>query len=230
MQHVRLSYSSPSPRACSNSCPSSQGCHPTISSSVVPFSSYLQSFPGSASFLMSWLFTSRGQFIGASASASVLLMIIQDQFPFRLTGLISLQSKSLLQHHSSKASVLQRSAFFMVQLSHPYMTTGKTIHLTVWTFVGKIMSLLFNTLSRFVIVFLPRSVSGFCDCIHHLQWLWTHENKVCPCFHCFHIYLPLSDGTGGHDLCFLNVEFMPAFFLSSFTFIKRLLVPLWCLP
>ena len=169
MQHVRLSYSSPSPRACSNSCPSSQGCHPTISSSVVPFSSYLQSFPGSASFLMSWLFTSRGQFIGASASASVLLMIIQDQFPFRLTGLISLQSKSLLQHHSSKASVLQRSAFFMVQLSHPYMTTGKTIQLTVWTFVGKIMSLLFNTLSRFVIVFLPRSVSGFCDCIHHLQ-------------------------------------------------------------
>ena len=99
-------------------------CHPP--------SSCRQSFPASGSFLMSWLFTSRGQFIGASASASVLLMIIQDQFPFRLTGLISLQSKSLLQHHSSKASVLQRSAFFMVQLSHPYMTTGKTIHLTRW--------------------------------------------------------------------------------------------------
>ena len=65
--------------------------------------------------------------------------------------------KSLLQHHSSKASVLQRSAFLMVQLSHPYMTTGKTIALTIWTFVGKVMSLLFNMLSRFVIAFLPRS-------------------------------------------------------------------------
>jgi len=113
-----------------------------------------------------------------------------------------------LQHHSSKASILQCSAFFMVQLSHPYMTTGKTIALTRQTFVGKVMSLLFNTLSRFVITCLPRS--------KHLLILWlqspsavlfgAQENKVCHCFHCFPVYLPSSDGTGRHDLRFLNVE------------------------
>ena len=114
------------------------------------------SFPASGSFLMSWLFTSGGQSTGPSAS--VLLMNIQDWFPLWLTGLISLQSKGLkrlLQHHSSKTSILWRSAFFMVQLSHPYMTTGKTIALTVQTLVGKVMTLLFNMLSRFVIVWIP---------------------------------------------------------------------------
>ena len=109
--------------------------------------------------LVQWVryFASGGQSIGASAS--VPPMNIQDWFPFRLTGLI-LQSKglkSLLQHHSSKASILQCSAFFMVQLSRPYMTTGKAIALTRQTFVGKVMSLLFNMLSRSVIAFLPRS-------------------------------------------------------------------------
>ena len=77
--------------------------------------------------------------------------------------------KSLLQHHSSEASIFWCSAFFMVQLSHPYMTTGKTIVLTRWTFVGKVMSLLFNTVPRFVIAFLPRSKSSFHGCSHHLQ-------------------------------------------------------------
>ena len=121
------------------------------SNHLILFSSYLQSFPASGSFLMSWLFASDGQSIGASAWASVLSMNIQDWFPLRLTGLISLESKgllkSLLQHHSSKASILWHSAFFTVQLSHPYMTTGKTIALTRRTFVGKVMSLLFNMLS-----------------------------------------------------------------------------------
>ena len=99
--------------------------------------SCLQSFPASGSFPMSQLFASSGQIIGASALASVLPMNIQNWFPLGLTGLISLQSKgtkSLLQHHSSKASVFWHSAFFMVQLSHPYLTTGKTIALTRWTF------------------------------------------------------------------------------------------------
>ena len=104
---------------------------------------------------MSQLFVSGGQRIGASAS--VLPMSIQGWFPLRLTGLISLLSKSLLKHCNSKASVLWHSAFFMVQLSHPYMTIGKTIAMTIWTFVSKVMSLLFKTLSRFVIAFLPRS-------------------------------------------------------------------------
>ena len=100
--------------------------------------------------------------------------------------------KSLLQHHSSKASILQCSSFFTVQLSHPYMTTGKTIALTRWTFVGKVISLLFNMLSRLVITFLPRSK---CLLISWLQSpsaviLEPPKNKVCHCFHCFPIYLP----------------------------------------
>ena len=106
---------------------------------------------------MSQFFASGSQSIGVSASTSVLPINIQDLFPLECTGWISLQSKSLLQHHSSKASVLRRSAFFTVQLSHPYMTTGKAIALTRWTFVGKVMSLLLNMLSRLVITFLPRS-------------------------------------------------------------------------
>ena len=95
LQHTRPPCPSPSPRACSNSCPLSQWCHPTISSSVVPFSSCLQPFPAAGSFLMSWLFTSGGQSIGASASASVFPKNIQDWFPLGWTGLISLQSKGL---------------------------------------------------------------------------------------------------------------------------------------
>ena len=120
------------------------------SSSVVPFSSCLQSLPASGSFPMSQLFPSGGQSIGASASASVLPMNIEGWF-FRNDwfDLLAVQGtlKSLLQHHSSKASILRRSAFFIVQHSHPYMTTGKTTALTRDTFLGKVMSLLFNMLS-----------------------------------------------------------------------------------
>ena len=121
LQHARLSCPSPTPRACSNSCPLSQWCHPTISSSVVPFSSCLQSFPASGSFPVSQHFISGGQSIGVSASASVLPMNIQDWFPWGWTGLISLQCKglkNLLQHHSSKASILWCSAFFMIEFSY----------------------------------------------------------------------------------------------------------------
>ena len=106
---------------------------------------------------MSQLFASGGQSIEASASTSVFPMNTQDWSPLGWTGCISLQSKSLLQYHSSKASILWRSAFFIVQLSHPYMTTRKTIAVTRQIFVGKVMSLLFNMLSRLVITFLPRS-------------------------------------------------------------------------
>ena len=113
LQYTRLLCPSPTPRAYSNSCPLSQWYHPTISSSVVPFSSPLQLFPASGSFQMSQFFTLSGQSIGVSASASVLPMNIQDWFPLGWTGLI-LQSKSLLQNHSKKASILQRSTFFIV--------------------------------------------------------------------------------------------------------------------
>ena len=116
--------------------------------------------------------------------------------------------KSLLQHHSSKASVLQRLAFFTVQLSHPYMTTGKTIALTRQTFIGKAMSLLLNILSRLVITFLPRSKRLLISCLQSPSAviLEPPQNKVWHCFYCFPIYLPWSDGTRCHDLHFLNVE------------------------
>ena len=121
-QHARLCCPSPSLGACSNSCPLSRWCHPAISSSVIPFSSRLQSFSASGSFHMSQFFASGGQSIGASASTLVLPMNIQDWSPLGWTGWISLQSKgvfkSLLQHHCSKASILQYSAYFMVQFSH----------------------------------------------------------------------------------------------------------------
>ena len=115
--------------------------------------------------------------------------------------------KSLLQHHSSKASILRLSAFFTVQLLHPYMTTGKTIALTRWVFVGKVIYLLFNMLSRLVITFLPRwKHLNFMAAIPICSDFGACKNKVSHCFHHFPIYLPWSDGTGCHDLRFLNVE------------------------
>ena len=117
--------------------------------------------------------------------------------------------KYLLQHHSSKVSILRCSPFFIVQLSHPYITTGKTIALARQTFIGKVMSLLFNVLFRLVIDFLPKS--------RHLLISWLQlpsavilkpwKIKSCHCFCCLPICLPWSDGTGCHDLRFLNVEF-----------------------
>ena len=161
LQHTRLHCPSPTPRVYSNSCPLSQWWYPTTSPSVIPFSSCLQSFPASGSFQMSQFFASGDQSTGASASASVLVNT-QGGFPLGRTSWISLQSKGLSSIFSN--TTVQRHQFFsaqlslfIVQLSHPYMTTGKIIGLTRWTFVGKVMSLLFNVLSRLVITFLPRS-------------------------------------------------------------------------
>ena len=160
-QHVRPPCLSRTPRVYTNSCPLSQWCHPTISSSVVPFSSCLQSFPASGSFQMNQLFVSGGQSTGVSASTSVLPMNTQNWSPLGWTGWISLQSKGLSRVFSNttvqKHQIFSTSTFFIVQLSHPYMTTGKTIGLTRRTFVDKVMSLLFNMLPRLVITFLPRS-------------------------------------------------------------------------
>ena len=125
--------------------------------------------------------------------------------------LLSVQGtlKSLLQHHSSKASILLCSTFFIVQLSHPHMTTGKTIALTRQTFVGKVMSLLFNMLSRLALAFLSRSKHLLISWLQSLFAVILEPPKIkfCHCFHCFPIYLPWSDGTKCHDLSFLNVEF-----------------------
>ena len=160
-QHARPPWPSPTPGVHSNPCPLSQWCHPTISSSVILFSSCLQSFLVSGSFQVSQIlhirwprYQSFSFSISPSNEYSGLISFRIDWF-----DLLAVQRtlKSLLQHHSSKISILRCSAFFMVQLSHPYMTTGKTIVLTRWTFVSKVMSLLFNMLPRFVIAFIPRS-------------------------------------------------------------------------
>ena len=143
LQHARLPCPLPTPGVYSNSCPLSWWCHPTISSSVIPFSSHPQSFPASGSFPMSQLFASSGQSIGISASTSVLPVIFRTDFLW--DGLVGSpccprDSQESSPTHSSKASILQCSAFFIVQLSHPHMTTGKIIALTRWTFVGKVVS------------------------------------------------------------------------------------------
>ena len=173
---------------------------------------------------MTQFFISGGPRIGVSASTSVLTMNIQDWFPLEWTGWISLQSKALSRVFSN--TTVQKHQFFSAQLSlysnshysphivglyvsHTYMAIGKTIPLTRQTFIGKVMSLLLNMLSRLVITFLPRS-----ECLL-ISWLQSPsavileppKNKVWHCFHCFSIYLPWSDGARCHDLSFLNVEF-----------------------
>ena len=120
--------------------------------------------------------------------------------------------KILLQHHNSKASILCQPAFCMVQLSHPYTTTGKIIALTIQTFVSKVMSLLFNMQSRFVIAFLPRSKClNFVAAVTICSDFEVKEKKICLCFHFFTIYLTWRDGTRCQDLSFLNVEVKVSF-------------------
>ena len=159
LQRTRPPCPSRTPGVYSNSCPLSRWCYPTILASVVPFSFHLQSFPTWGSFQMSQFFTSGGHSIGVSASVLVLPMNIQDWFPLRWIGWISLLAKGPSKAFSN--TTVQKHRFFGAQLSfqisHPYMTTQKTIALTSQTFVGKVMSLLFNMLSSLVIAFLPRS-------------------------------------------------------------------------
>ena len=177
-QHTRPPCPSPTPGVYPNSCPlSRQWCHPTISSSVIPFSSCPQSFPASVFSNESALRIRWPKYWSFSFKISPSNEH-PGPIPFRMDwlDLLAVQGtlKSLLQHHGSKASTLLHSAFFIVQLSHPYMITGKAIALTRWTFVDKVMCLLFNMLSRLVITFLPRSkrllIHG---CNHHLQWFWS---------------------------------------------------------
>ena len=212
LQHARLPCLSLCPGVCSNSYPLSRWCCPTISSSVASSSSCPHSFPGPGSFPVSWLFTSGGQSTGVSASASILPVNIQDWFPLGLIGLISLLSKGLSIVFSN--ATVRKHKFFGTQpslLSNTHIltkTTGKIIALTIQAFVSKVMSLLFNMLSRFVIAFLPRSKRLL------LSWLQSPSTVVLEpkkikshCFHCFPIYLPWINQTQSRDLGFLNVEF-----------------------
>ena len=182
LQHTRPPSPLPTPGVYSNSCPLSRWCHPTIQSSVIPFFSCLLSFPASRSFPMSQFFTSGGQSIGSfsfnispSNEQSGLISFRMDWL-----DLLAVQGtlKSLLQHHSSKASTLRRSASFIVHLSHPYMTTAKTIALTRWTFVDKVMSLLFNMLSRLVTTFLPRSKHLLISWLQSLSAVILEAKKI----------------------------------------------------
>ena len=163
LQHSRLLCPASSPRVCSNSCPLSQWHHPTIKSSVIPFSC-LQSVSVSRSFLISQPFSLHSQSIGASAS--LLPNNIQRWFPLGLTGLISLQTNRLSRVFNNTVWKHHHSAFFKAQLSHPYMTTGNTIALTIWNLVNKAMSLLFNMLSMFLIAFLQRNKHLFISWLH----------------------------------------------------------------
>ena len=193
LEHARLPYLSPSPGACSNSCPLSRWCHPTISSSVIPFSC-LQSFPALGCFLIQlalhirrpnfWSFSFS---ISSSNEYSGLISFRIDWF-----DLLAVQGtlKSLLQYHSSKISILWCSAFFMVQLSHPYMTAGKNHSFDYMNLCWqKVMSLIFITLSRFVIALLPRSKCLLNSWLQSPSAVLLDPKKiVCPCFHCFPIY------------------------------------------
>ena len=220
LEHTRPPCPSLTSRVYSNSCPLSRWCHPTISSSVVPFSSHLQSFPASRTFPMSQFFPSGGQSIGTSASASVLPMNIEDWFPLGLTGLISLLSKGLLKVFSS--TTVQTHQFFTAQpslWSHIYTWILWKKHSFKYTeLVGKVTSLLFNMLYRLVIAFLPRCKHLLISLLQSRSTVILDPRKqVCHCIYFFPINLPESDGTGCHDLRFWNAEFGATFFTLLLT-------------
>ena len=226
-QHARPPCPSPTPGVHSDSL--SQWCHPAISSSGVPFSSCPQSLPAAESFPMSQLFAWGGQSTGVSALASFLPKKSQGWSPSEWTCWVSLQSKGLSRVFSNatvqkQASILQRSAFFTVQFSHPYMTTGKTIALHRWSFVGKVMSLLLNMLSRLVITFLPRS-----KCLL-ISWLQSPSEVILEAPKIKSDIVSTVSPSISHEVMgpdamifiFWMLSFKPTFSLSSFTFIKRL--------
>ena len=216
-QHSRPPCPSPTPGVYPNSCPSSRWCHPAISSSIVSFST-CPSIPSSIRGPKYWSFSFS---ISPSNKHPGLISFTMDWL-----DLLAVQGtlKSLLQHHSSKASILWHSTFFTVQLSHPYMTTGKTIALTRRTFVGKLMSLLLNMLSRLVITFLPRSKRLL------ISWLQSPSAVILePPEIMFDIVSTVSPsishqvmGPDAMILVFWRLSFKPTFSLSSFTFLKRL--------
>ena len=152
--------------------------------------------------------------INPSNKYSRLISFMIDWFD---VGCSASALKSLLQHHNTEASIIPHSAFFTIQFSHLHVTTGKTIVLTIWNFISKMMSFLFITLSRFTIAFLPSS--------KHLLIVWLRvmvhgdfgdqEHKICHCFHIFPFYLPWSDGAGCHDVSFLECWILSLFFCSQ---------------
>ena len=226
LQHTRPPCPSPAPRVYLNSCPSSRWCHPAISSSVIHFSSCSQSLPASGTFPMSQLFVWGGLSIGVSASASALPVNSQDWSPLGWTGWISLQSKGLSRVFSN--TTVQKHPFLGAHFLHsptltPIMTTGKTIALTRWTFVGKVMSVLFNMLSRLVITFLPRRKRLLISQLQSLSAVILEPKKI-KSDTASTVSPSISHEMMGPDamiLVFWMLSFKPTFSLSFFTFIKR---------
>ena len=223
---VSLPYLSQSPRVCSDSCPLSLWCYLTVSSSDTLYSFCLQFptirvFSNESALCIRWSKYWSFSICPSIENSGLISFNIDWFYLLAVRGTL----KSLLQHHGSKVSILRHSAFFMVQLSHPYMTTGKTIALTIQILVGKVMSLLFNTLCRFVITFLPRSKCLLISWLQSPSTVILEPKKIkCHYFHFFPIYFLWSDGTitDAMIFIFLMSSFKPAFSLSSFTFIKRL--------
>ena len=226
LQHTRLLCLSPTPGVCSNSCPLSQWCHPTISFLCRPLlllpSIFRRVFSSESALRIRWpRYWSFRFSISPSSEYSGLIFFRIDWF-----DLLAVREtlKSLLQHHSSKASILRHSAFFMVQLSHPYMTTGETIALSRWTFVSKVMSVLFNMLSRFIIAFLLTS-----KCLL-ISWLWSPSAVILEPKKIKSVTVSIISPSICHEvmgldamiLIFWILSFKPAFSLYSFTFIKSL--------
>ena len=211
LQLTKLPCPSPTPRACSNSCPLSRWCHPTISSSVIPFFSHPQSysirlFSNEWILLIRWPKYCSFSFRNSPSNEYSGLISIRIHW----FDLLAVQGtlNSLLKQHSLKASILWHSAFFMVQLLHPYMTTGKAIDLTKRAIVSKVMPLLFNMLSRFVIAFLPRSRCLLISWLQSPSTVILEPKKInSVTVSIVSPSLPWSDGTRCHDLSFLNVEF-----------------------
>ena len=207
-QHTRPPCPSPAPGVHLNSCPSSWWCHPAISSPVVPLlllppiSPSFRVFSNQSTLCMRW-----PKYWSFSFSICPP-MNTQDWSPLEWTGWISLQFKGLsgvFSNHSSKASILRCSAFFTVKISHPYMTTGKTIALTRWTFVGKLISLLLNMLSRLVITFLPRSKCLFISWLHSPSAVILEPQNI-KSDTVSTVFPSISHEVMGPDLSFLNVE------------------------
>ena len=225
LQHARVPCPSQSPRAHSNSCPSSRWCHLLLSCSLLLLPSIFPSirvFSSESALLSRWAKHWSFNFsISPSKEYSGLI-----SFRIDWLDLLAFQAtlKSLLQHYNSEALILQCSAFFIVQLSHPYMTTGKTIALTRQTFVVKVTSLLFNRLSRFVIVFLPRS-----KCLL-ISWLQSTSAVILEPKKIKSLTVSIVSPSVCHEVlgsdamifAFWMLSFKPTFSLSFFTFIKKL--------
>ena len=226
LQHATLPCPSPTPGVHPHPCPSSQWCHPAISSCypllLTPIFPSIRVFSNKPARRIRWpKYWSFSFNISPTDEHPGLISFRMDWL-----DLLAVQGtlKSLFQHHSSKASILLCLAFFIVHLLHPYMATGKMIALTRWTFVGKVMSLLFNMLSRLVITFFPWSKRLL------ISWLQSPsavileppQNKVCHCSHCFPIYLHEVMGLDAMILVYWILSFKPTFLLSFSTFIKRL--------